>query len=122
MHDLFISYKRDDRAWAERLVDDLTRWYPTLDIFWDRSSLRQGEDFRTQLRDGIVATRNLVALWSSRAQPSQEVMYEIAAFETRTQKQIFYLPLDSTLTPFNYLQGFMSVLEAKVRGWMTATQ
>ena len=34
MHDLFISYKSDDRAWAERLVEDLTRWYPTLDIFW----------------------------------------------------------------------------------------
>jgi hypothetical protein len=113
MYHLFISYSSKDRAWAERLYDGLLSSFPTLNIFWDRESLKPGEDFRKQLRDGTMQTAHLVALWSKNAEASQEVVYEIAAYEAQSQKQIFYLPLDSTHSPSNYLQGFMSVFEAR---------
>lgn len=109
---LFISYSSKDRPWAQRLYDELRRSFPTLRIFWDRESLRPGEDFRSQLRDGTIETDDLIALWSNNANASQEVVYEIAAYEARSQKQIFYFPLDSTHSPSNYLQGFTSVLDA----------
>jgi len=111
MYHLFISYSSKDRPWADRLYRDLLDAFPTLKIFFDRESLRQGEGYRPQLRDGTIQTQHLIALWSKDAKDSNYVMYEITSYEGKSGQRIFYMPLDATLEPAADLQAFAAVLE-----------
>ena len=116
MYHLFISYSSKDRPWADRLNRDLLRSFPALKIFWDRESLRLGEDYRKQLREGTIQTQHLIALWSKDAKDSNYVIYETAAYEAQSRQRIFYMPLDATLAPADDLQAFAAVLESGAYG------
>ena len=57
MADVFISYKREDRAIAVKLAVALERH--TLSVWWDKT-LQVGDDFRTEIATELDgASRNL---------------------------------------------------------------
>lgn len=73
MADVFISYKREDRTWAER-VDEALRaqgW----STWWD-TSLVAGEHFNEAIDRELSAARCVVVIWSERARQSRWVNAE----------------------------------------------
>jgi TIR domain len=65
-YNVFISYSREDRPWAERLSQSLQA--QGLKAFYDRESIRIGDQWEPALIKAIDASRHLVVLWSSYAQ------------------------------------------------------
>lgn len=110
MPSLFISYTSYDRLWAERLYNDLRRYYPTVDIFWDRASIPAGTDYRDILNAAAKDTHHFVVLWSEKAKASNEVGPEIQRFDqSRTgdsKRILFYLPLEGEYGPLSATQAF----------------
>ena len=88
MYDLFISYSRHDRPWAEKLYNDLTSAFPTIKVFWDRAGIPAGGTWRTILTDANVNTTHLAIFWSNDARNSIEVEPEIA----RCEADVRYAP------------------------------
>ena len=78
IHDIFISYTRDDELWAAKLQANLKARNFT--IFRDVTRLNAGDEWEPTLRDAIVDSRTLVVLWSNRAAQSKWVMREQEAF------------------------------------------
>lgn len=79
-HDVFLSYSSGDRAWAERLHDLLKAERPRCRIFFDRQSLRAGEQWEERIRSSLERAKHLVLLWSPNARESQWVTYEFHTF------------------------------------------
>lgn len=74
MHDVFISYAREDRALARKLADALLAargW----SVWWD-TSLRTGEQFPRRIQDAVAASRCVVVLWSRHSIDSNWVIAE----------------------------------------------
>ncbi len=76
VHDAFISYASEDRAWAELVHTRLTT--AGLDVFLDADGLRVGERWDEGLQDAVVGSRHLVLLWSDFAEESDWVQREEA--------------------------------------------
>jgi len=64
VYDVFISYKSEDRAWAERLDRELTD--AGLKVYWDKM-LIAGRDWLPQLEAALRGSGALVSIWSERA-------------------------------------------------------
>jgi hypothetical protein len=105
MTDVFISYCSHDGFWAARLYADLRKYYPEIDIFWDRNpaSLPQGVDWAEELKKRARGAKHMVALWTKKAEASREVSGEIEAFlasvdlqpeKDGAKRKMFYLPLE----------------------------
>lgn len=79
MADVFISYKREDRIWAERIAAALAAaGYTT---WWD-TSLIAGEHFNEAIDRELDAARCVVVIWSATARASRWVQAEaISGFE-----------------------------------------
>jgi WD40 repeat protein len=74
VHDVFISYARDDRARVERLADAFVAargW----SVWWD-SELQAGEPFPRRIQEALADSRCVVVVWSSRAVESDWVVAE----------------------------------------------
>jgi len=74
MHDVFISYARDDRARVERLADAFVAargW----SVWWD-SELQAGEPFPRRIQEVLADSRCVVVVWSRRAVQSDWVVAE----------------------------------------------
>ena len=74
MHDVFISYSREDRALARKLADALLAargW----SVWWD-TSLRTGEQFTKRIQEAMAASRCVVVLWSRNSIDSNWVIAE----------------------------------------------
>jgi len=71
--DIFISYKREDRAQAQILAEALARrgW----DVWWD-PRLRSGEHFDEVIERELQSVRRVIVLWSSLSVQSQFVKDE----------------------------------------------
>jgi tetratricopeptide (TPR) repeat protein len=67
-HDVFISYRSSDRAWAMALYDilKLAGWDP----FLDQYDLVPGANLETSLTENLQASSSGVILWSSRTKDS----------------------------------------------------
>jgi len=109
MPSLFISYTSHDRPWAERLYNDLREYYPTFDIFWDRTSIPQDNDYRSVLNPAAKDTHHFVVLWSEKAKASNEVGPEIQRFDQSrgadSKRTLFYVPLEGKYGPLESNQG-----------------
>lgn len=79
MNDAFISYSRQDAAWAERLEADLR--FRHFDVFRDTSRINAGDDWEEALFDNLEQSRNLILLWTDQhAKSSNWVNQEAAGF------------------------------------------
>lgn len=76
MADVFISYKREDRDWAER-VDRALR-DAGFTTWWD-TSLVAGEHFNEAIHRELQNANCVVVIWSERARQSQWVNAEAVA-------------------------------------------
>jgi len=63
-HEVFISYKREDQAFARRVRDFLVA--EGLAVWWDED-LTEGSEFDTQLEAAIDAASVVVVIWTERA-------------------------------------------------------
>jgi hypothetical protein len=80
-YEVFISYSSADRPWAVKVHDGLAARGVT--AFFDRQSLRAGQAWDTQLRDGVLASRHLLCLWSAQIGQTSWVHQELAMFSVR---------------------------------------
>ena len=71
----FISYAREDQFLAERIRRALLEYH--LPVFQDLATIRPGEAFRAEIKDGIRNSRCLVLLVSDRSVDSVEVLAEV---------------------------------------------
>jgi hypothetical protein len=79
-NDLFISYSSADRAWAQKLSDDLEA--KGVETFLDQQRLDVGHPWETQLAQAVRNSQSLVVLWSGNAEKSSWVRRELATFES----------------------------------------
>src|SRR5205085_1826847 len=77
-HDVFISYSSRDRAWAERLAQDLRE--RQIDVFLDADRIQLGTSWGPQLARHLTGSRHLIVLWSNAAEDSRWVPEEIGRF------------------------------------------
>jgi TIR domain len=109
MCDLFISYCSYDLPWAMRLYDDLYKYLPGIEIFWNRAeeAITQGSAWPEELKRRTQDTKHMIAIWSNKAAESQEVVQEIADFKASVnltskingvERKFFYMPLEGEAT------------------------
>jgi TIR domain-containing protein len=80
--DVFISYRRSDRQWAERLRDALRRRGVSA---WYDGMIGTGHDWRDEIVENIKRARVLVVLFSEAVNASTELKKELSvADESRT--------------------------------------
>ena len=77
--DVFISYSREDAAWANAISDALK--VRNLHVFLDTRRVPAGVPFESAILDSLRAARHLVVLWSPFAKDSDWVNREIGRFE-----------------------------------------
>jgi len=61
MHDLFISYAREDEAWVERFYEMLKSEGL---VVWKDSSIPTGKSFGRVIEEAIASSRAVVVVWS----------------------------------------------------------
>lgn len=76
MVDVFISYVREDRPFAERLASQLHR--AGFNVWWDRQLLG-GDDITSVIDEKISEARAIVVLWSEASSASTWVRSEASA-------------------------------------------
>ncbi|MCP3917980.1 MAG: TIR domain-containing protein [bacterium] len=87
IHDVFLSYSRQDRETAEAFMRLLTEvgW----DVWWDEN-LRAGQRYRPEIRERHEASRCVLVIWSRHAVASTWVSAEAA----RAGERIVQVHLD----------------------------
>jgi hypothetical protein len=78
-YDVFISYKREDHAWAKKLEDSLRS--KGLEPWLDDQRLQPGLQWEPKLVADLYKSQHLVALWSKEAAFSEWVRREIYTFD-----------------------------------------
>jgi len=73
MADVFISYAREDRAFAERVANELGKL--GLDCFWD-SEIPPGQTWADYIEGKLSQSRAVIVLWSEHSTKSQWVREE----------------------------------------------
>ncbi|MEO6623468.1 MAG: toll/interleukin-1 receptor domain-containing protein, partial [Burkholderiaceae bacterium] len=110
-YDAFISYKSEDRAWADRLCARLVA--RNLKIYQD-VQLRGGEAWLPQLQQALESSRHLIVLWSTNAtQPAGWVEKEMFHFDYKCRQQdpkqrrmvVVLIDTDRTPTVFSDLHA-----------------
>jgi hypothetical protein len=81
---IFISYSRADVEWAEKLANSLRA--ANHEVFFDRRSLRAGENWETQILGSLTACDHLIVLWSRSAKESTWVTREVGHFDGKRFK------------------------------------
>ena len=65
MHKIFISYRREDEAFADLLETDLEQWLGRDSVFVDQSDLRAGHVFSTEIQNALRECEVLLVLISN---------------------------------------------------------
>lgn len=99
MADIFISYKREDRRFAERLSIALDQL--GFEVWWD-FDLMSGDRFRSVIREVISKCSAAIVLWSEKAVTSDFVMDE-AAF-AKANGKLCPARIDGVDLPFGFGQ------------------
>lgn len=102
MPDVFISYKRMERARVRRLADALTQL--KIDVWFD-AELDPGGAFFSKIQHALDASRAVIVCWTPEATESAYVLGE--AEHGRTQKKIvpvFFAPC-TLPSPFNMIHA-----------------
>jgi hypothetical protein len=76
MHEIFVSYSRRDQATAQALAVALSAI--GLSVWIDKSDIREGDAYDTQIEDAIAQTRVVIVLWSQHSVKSHWVRAEAA--------------------------------------------
>jgi hypothetical protein len=108
MADVFISYKREDRPFAERLSIVLEQL--GFEVWWD-FDLLSGDRYRSVIRKVIDECKVAVVLWSARAVQSDFVMDE--AEYAKAQGKLCPARIDDVALPF----GFGSLHTDDLSAW-----
>lgn len=108
MADIFISYKREDKAVAERLERALEQL--GFDVWWD-FELLSGDRFRKVIEKVIDQCGAAVVLWSTLSRESEFVLDE--ATYAKEQNKLCPARLDDCRLPM----GFGQAQVADLRGW-----
>src|SRR5262245_11257575 len=67
MGGVFLSYRRDDaQGWAGRLCDSIKRSFGDAPLFFDRESIRPGDDFAQAIDGAVGSCATLLALIGGR--------------------------------------------------------
>lgn len=97
MPDVFISYSRKDRPFAEAIAAQLTRL--GLDVWWDRDLLA-GEDYRKKTAGVIDKVAVAIVIWSRRSIDSDWVVGEASA--ARQRKILLPVSADGMTPPLDF--------------------
>lgn len=108
MADVFLSYAREDRAFAERVARGLSGM--GLDTFWD-TDIPPGKTWADYIEGKLTACRVVVVLWSQHSTKSQWVREE--ARMGRDSSKLIPVMIDGSPAPF----GFGEVQAANLAGW-----
>ncbi len=104
-YDVFISYKSEQRSWAERLAADLRRLRYRVFRDHDQDGLQASDvDFRNQLEAANVGSSQFVVLWSGEVANDSYVLREISDRRT-VDAAAKLLLLDESRTLASLLPG-----------------
>jgi len=99
MHEVFISYSREDSEAANALADTLSK--AGVSVWLDRQAIREGDAFDTQIEEAIAQTRVVIAIWSAHSVKSHWVRAE-AAYALGKHK-LLPISLDQSEPPLQFL-------------------
>ena len=118
---VFISYSREDLRWAEELHNRLDQDH--FSNFWDKASLRAGDDWEKEVLDNLLVCQHLVVLMSKDAAISPWVRREYAQFDAlinsakagaELNRRLIFVLLDDDNPAFNRAQKITDFKEAGV--------
>jgi hypothetical protein len=99
MADIFISYKREDRRFAERLSIALEQL--GFEVWWDLDLLA-GDKYRAVIREVIDKSKAAIVVWSHRSIESDFVIDE--ATYAKNRNKLCPLRIDDVEIPFGFGQ------------------
>jgi hypothetical protein len=111
-YEVFISYNKDDLAWAQAVHDGLAAGQPAgaLPHFFAPESLRSGDHWEEQVEQALRSSRHLVVLWSDKAKSSDWVSRELVTFfnvarpQADPTRRMLFVNLQGANTAFTQLQ------------------
>lgn len=103
MQQIFISYKREERATAEALASALVM--RGFSVWWDRN-LIGGEHFDDAIESAIADANSVIVLWSAQSSKSRYVKDE--ANYALTLGKLIPISLDNSRPPFRF-QGLHTI-------------
>ncbi len=99
MHEIFLSYSRRDSSIVQALAAALSE--KGLLVWLDRSGIREGDAYDTQIEDAIAQTRVVIVLWSKDSVKSHWVRAE-AAYALGKHK-LLPVSIDRSEPPLQFL-------------------
>lgn len=111
MPDIFISYKKEERAVASELATRLTE--AGYDVWWD-DALLAGERYEDEIASVIDQSGAVVVLWSRQSIKSEWVRAEADA--ARQQKKAFPVIIDD-MSPTQMPLMYRGMHAARFEGW-----
>src|SRR6516162_743909 len=100
MHEIFISYSRRDVSTVRALTTALSQ--KGLTVWVDRSDIREGDAYDTQIEEAIAQTRVVIVLWSENSIKSHWVRAE-AAYALAKHK-LLPIKIDQSQPPLQFMQ------------------
>jgi TIR domain/Caspase domain len=97
MTDVFLSYSREDRAFAQRLAENLKE--KGISVWWDWD-LIGGANYREKIRDVIGESKKAIVLWSRHSVASGFVIDE--ANEAKKLGKLIPVLIDRSEPPFGF--------------------
>jgi len=110
MSDVFVSYKAEDRARVEPLVERLEA--EGLSVWWD-ARVSGGEAWREAIADHLDAARCVIVVWSKRSTGPEGRFVRDEA--TRAQRREVYLPV--TIDKVDPPLGFGETQALQLTSW-----
>jgi TIR domain len=94
-HRVFVSYAARDRSGLEKVLEQLRKRKVLSiedEIFVDRKSVSEGENFREVTRAAVSAADTVVVLWSPAAVESKWVNYELGMADALGKHLVIVAP------------------------------
>lgn len=97
MSDVFISYAREDKDFAEKFANALER--SAFTVWWDRD-IGAGEAFDKVIEQEIINAHVIVVIWSPDSRESEFVRTEAA--EALSRSKLLTISIGQALPPFQF--------------------
>jgi hypothetical protein len=119
-YQVFISYNSQDRDWAEQFHLRLKK--DNVTCFWDKASLRAGDDWENVILKELQASQHILVLMSEAAkEKSSWVNRELMRFDATinpakngSNRRIMLVMLDADDTSLNRFQKIKDLKDAKL--------